>query len=112
MINFYADEQFPKATTIALRALGYDVLTVQEAGKGNQKIPDPEVLAFATAQNRAVLTLNRYDFIRLHKQSSQHAGIIACSENPDFERLAQKIHEAVCKLDSSNEQLIRVYRDA
>jgi predicted nuclease of predicted toxin-antitoxin system len=112
MTNFYADEQFPKATTIALRALGYDVLTVQEAGNGNQKIPDPEVLAFATAQNRAVLTLNRYDFIRLHKQSFHHAGIIACSENNDFERLAQNIDSAVCKLDDLNEQLIRVYRDA
>ena len=111
MANFYADEQFPKATTVALRGLGHNVLTVQEAGNGNQKIPDPEVLAFATAQNRAVLTLNRYDFIRLHQQSDLHAGIIACSENPDFERLAQKIHEAICKLDCLNEQLIRVYRD-
>jgi Domain of unknown function (DUF5615) len=40
MANFYADEQFPKDTTIALRALGHDVLTVQEAGNANQKIPD------------------------------------------------------------------------
>ncbi|WP_310487429.1 DUF5615 family PIN-like protein [Chamaesiphon sp. VAR_69_metabat_338] len=112
MANFYADEQFPKATTIALRSVGHDVLTVQEAGNGNRKIPDPDVLAFATAQNRAVLTLNRYDFIRLHKQSCRHAGIIACSENNNFERLAQKIDAAVCQLDELNEQLIRVYRDA
>ena len=112
MANFYADEQFPKATTIALRALGHDVLTVKEAGKANQKIPDPDVLAFATGQNRAVLTLNRYDFIGLHNRSDRHAGIIACSENPDFERLAQKIHEAVCQIDYLNEQLIRVYPDA
>lgn len=120
MANFYADEQFPKATTLALRALGHDVLTVGEAGNANQKIPDEDVLAFATAQNRAVLTLNRYDFIRLHKQSSAHAGIIACSENTNFERLAEKIHEAVYPLLSSEEllvnslkkQLVRVYRDA
>lgn len=112
MANFYADEQFPKATTIVLRTLGHDVLTVQEAGNGNQKIPDPEVLAFATDRDRAVLTLNRYDFIRLHKQSPYHAGIIACSENNDFERLAQKIHEAVCNLESLTDRLIRVYRDA
>jgi predicted nuclease of predicted toxin-antitoxin system len=112
MANFYADEQFPKATTIALRALGHDVLTVQEAGNGNQKIPDPDVLAFAVGQNRAVLTLNRHDFIRLHQQSDRHVGIIACSENTDFERLAHKIHEAVCNLDCLDGQLIRVYRDA
>ncbi|MCY7337052.1 MAG: DUF5615 family PIN-like protein, partial [Chamaesiphon sp.] len=95
MANFYADEQFPKKTTIALRALGHDVLTVQEAGNANQKIPDGDVLVFATLQNRAVLTLNRYDFIRLHKQSSEHSGIIVCSENTNFERLAEKIDLAV-----------------
>jgi predicted nuclease of predicted toxin-antitoxin system len=111
MANFYADEQFPKATTIALRSLGHDVLTVQEAGNGNQKIPDEDVLAFATDRNRAVLTLNRYDFIRLHKQSSHHAGIIACSENNNFELLANNIHNAACNFVNLNEQLIRVYRD-
>ena len=40
MVRFYADEQFPRDVTIGLRSLGYDVLTVQEAGQGNQKIPD------------------------------------------------------------------------
>lgn len=112
MASFYADEQFPKASTIALRSLGHDVLTVQEAGNANQKIPDEDVLAFATDKDRAVLTLNRYDFIRLHKQSSAHAGIIICSENTNFERLAEKIHDAVSPLNNVNEQLIRVYRDA
>jgi predicted nuclease of predicted toxin-antitoxin system len=112
MASFYADEQFPKATSIALRALGHDLLTVQEAGNANQKIPDEDVLAFATGEERAVLTLNRYDFIRLHKQSSAHTGIIVCSENTNFGRLAEKIHEAVAPVDSLDEQLIRVYRDS
>jgi uncharacterized protein with PIN domain len=120
MANFYADKQFPKKTTIALRLLGHDVLTVQEAGNGNQKIPDEDVLAFAISQNRAVLTINRCDFIRLHKQSSDHSGIIVCSENTNFERLAEKIHQAVSNFadvdlyleNRLNEQLIRVYRDA
>jgi predicted nuclease of predicted toxin-antitoxin system len=111
MAKFYADEQFPKATTLALRSLGHDVLTVQEAGNGNQKIPDDEVLAFATAQERAVLTLNRYDFVQLHKQSPEHAGIVICTENPDFDRLAMKIHEAVSAFDALQGQLIRIYRD-
>jgi predicted nuclease of predicted toxin-antitoxin system len=112
MANLYADEQFPKNTTIALRSLGHNILTVQEAGNANQKIPDEDVLSFATADNRAVLTLNRCDFIRLHRQSTSHAGIIACSENNNFERLAEKIHEAISPLDNLNAQLIRIYRDA
>lgn len=85
---------------------------MQEAGNANQKIPDEEVLAFATDKNRAVLTLNRYDFIRLHKQSAAHAGIIVCSENTNFERLAEKIDAAVSPFVSLQGQLIRVYRDA
>jgi predicted nuclease of predicted toxin-antitoxin system len=112
MAKFYADEQFPKATTLALRSLGHDVLTVQEAGNSNQKIPDDEVLAFATVQERAVLTLNRYDFVQLHKQSSEHSGIVTCTENPDFDRLAMKIHEAVSMFDALQGQLIRIYRDS
>jgi predicted nuclease of predicted toxin-antitoxin system len=112
MPKFYADEQFPKGATIVLRSLGHDVLTVQEAEKANQRIPDDEVLAFACEQGRAVLTLNRYDFIQLHRQSSDHAGIITCTENSDLERLAVKIHEAVSAVDSLQGQLIRIYRDA
>jgi predicted nuclease of predicted toxin-antitoxin system len=111
MVKFYADEQFPKDVVTYLRELNHDVLTVQEAGNGNQKIPDEAVLAFATSCDRAVLTLNRYDFIRLHKQQPNHAGIIACTENPNFERLAVKIHGSVSLLDSLQGQLIRVYRD-
>jgi len=40
-----------------LRNLGHDVLTVQEAGNANQRIPDEQVLAFAVSQERAILTI-------------------------------------------------------
>jgi predicted nuclease of predicted toxin-antitoxin system len=86
MASFYADEQFPLKTTQQLRILDHDVLTVQDAGKANQRIPDDEVLAFATMQERAVLTLNRRDFIRLHNQDSNHAGIVVCKD--DFDKVA------------------------
>ncbi|HAZ46475.1 MAG TPA: hypothetical protein DDW76_23225 [Cyanobacteria bacterium UBA11369] len=58
MARLYADEQFPRETVLILRTLGHDVLTVQEAGKANQKIPDEEVLAFAANNQRAVVTLS------------------------------------------------------
>ncbi|BBD69729.1 hypothetical protein NIES4072_29360 [Nostoc commune NIES-4072] len=47
MVRFYADEQFPFPVVQLLRALGHDVLTVQEAENADQGIPDEEVLAFA-----------------------------------------------------------------
>jgi hypothetical protein len=42
MVKLYADEQFPYPVVQRLIAKGFDVLTVQEAKKANQKIPDPE----------------------------------------------------------------------
>jgi uncharacterized protein with PIN domain len=50
-----------------LRILGHDVLTAREAGNANLQIPDEQVVAFAIAHERAVLTRNRRHFIRLHQ---------------------------------------------
>lgn len=79
MARLYADEQYPHPVVEYLRVLGHDVLTVQEAGKANQKVPDSEVLAFAAIACRAVLTQNRKDFIQLHRAQTSHGGIIACT---------------------------------
>ncbi len=69
MARFYSNENFPLPTVEKLRSLGHDVLTVQEAGQADQALPDAEVLAFATREGRAVLTLNRLHFIRCTKNS-------------------------------------------
>ena len=66
MALLYANENFPIQVVQALRALGHDVLTSAEAGNANQSIPDDSVLAFAAQNQRALLTLNKRDFIRLH----------------------------------------------
>ena len=76
MARLYADEQFPRQVSELLMAMGHDVLTVQAAGNANLGIPDEAVLAFVISDNRAVLTLNRQDFIRLHRANSEHAGIV------------------------------------
>jgi len=55
--RLYADEDFPYPVVELPRSLRHDVLTVQEAGNANQKIPDRTVLAFATQENRALLIL-------------------------------------------------------
>lgn len=110
MARFYADEQFPKRVVELLRDLGHDVLTVQEAKKANQKIPDEEVLAFAVSEERAVLTLNREDFFRLHRFQSEHFGIIACTDDRDRERMATRINEAISREEYLRGKLIRVVR--
>ncbi len=74
MASLYADEDFSLPVVRELRRLGYDVLTVQEAGQADQRIPDGTVLAFATTAGRAVLTFNRRHFIRLHLTVVVHRG--------------------------------------
>ena len=62
MARFYSNENFPLPVVVALRRAGHDVLTSAEAGNANRRIPDDQVLAYATQELRAVLTLNRRDF--------------------------------------------------
>jgi predicted nuclease of predicted toxin-antitoxin system len=95
VVALYANENFPRQVTMALRALGHDVLTTSEAGNAGQAISDEAVLSYATANARAVVTLNRRDFIRLHTSTPGHAGIIVCTQDPDAHSQAQRVHEAI-----------------
>jgi len=110
--RLYADEQYPFPVIEFLRAFGHDVLTVQEAGNAGIKIPDAEVLAFATTNERAVLTLNRKDFKRLHRLQPNHAGIIVCTDDRDWEGLARRIDEAILNEEILTGKLLRVNRPA
>lgn len=110
MARLYADEQFPRAVSELLRSLGHDVLTVQEAGNAGLRIPDPEVLSFAVSDGRAVLTLNRYDFVRLHRLQPDHAGIIVCTNDDNRTQMATGINEAISGEETLRGKLIRVYR--
>jgi hypothetical protein len=92
--RLYADENFPLQVVEGLRRLSHDVLTVLEAGQANQRIEDRDVLAFAAAAGRAVVTINRRDFMRLHRQQPAHHGIVVCTEDTDTEGQAQRIHVA------------------
>ncbi len=112
MARFYADEQFPFPVVELLRALGHDVLTVQEAGNADQGLADDEVLAFAASQKRSILTINRDDFIRLHRRDSNHFGIIVCTNNRNWEQFAARIDEAVTAEEPLQGRLIRVVRSA
>ena len=106
----YADENFPLRVVEELRRLGADVLTVLEDGRANQSVTDQAILARATELGRAILTLNRKDFKRLHLQVADHAGIIICTEDPDRLGQAQRIIEAIANTEELPGQLIRVYR--
>jgi hypothetical protein len=110
MARLYSNENFPLPVVEELRTLGHDVLTIQETGQADQALPDDEVLKFATAENCALLTLNRRHFIRLHQDGQTHAGIIVCTVDPDFAGQAGRIHQAMGAQSSLSGQLLRVNR--
>ncbi len=117
MLKLYADEQFPRPVVLILREKEYDILTVQDAKQDNQNISDPQVLAFAAAQGRAVITENRRDFIALHNRNSNHLGIIVCKKRLDWDwqAYAIAIDTVLAKFKSLENELVRMnqhYSDA
>jgi hypothetical protein len=110
MTWLYANENFPLQVVVELRQLGHDVLTTHESGRAGIAIPDDEVLAFAIAEKRVVLTINRKHFIRLHRQHTNHTGIIVCTFDLNFVALAQRIHTALEAQPEMNGYLIRINR--
>jgi len=110
MARLYSNENFPYPTVEALRAFGHDVVTTQDVGQSGQQIPDEQVLTFASTEQRAVITLNRDDFRKLHQLSADHFGIIICTVDPNFAALAQRIHDAISPLESLAGLLVRINR--
>jgi hypothetical protein len=68
------------------------------------------VLAFASGAGRALITINRRDFIKLHRQQPDHHGIVVCTEDPDTEGQARRIHNAIEEFAVLDGVLIRVNR--
>ena len=110
MTRLYTNENFPLPVVEALRQLGHDVLTSLDAGNAGQSLPDHTVLAFAVAHQRAVLTINRKHFIRLHRENPDHAGVIVCTFDLDFVGQAERIDDAIKTLPDLTGQLVRVNR--
>jgi Domain of unknown function (DUF5615) len=54
--RLYSNENLPVPVVTALRMSGHEALTSLDAGKANDAIPDDEVLRFANADQRAVIT--------------------------------------------------------
>jgi predicted nuclease of predicted toxin-antitoxin system len=55
-MRFLADENFPGVAVRALQANGYDIIWIRTTSPG---ISDPEVLKFAQAEDRILLTFDK-----------------------------------------------------
>jgi predicted nuclease of predicted toxin-antitoxin system len=111
MASLYSNENLSIDLVERIREFGYDVLTSYQAGQANQGIPDDEVLAYATANQRSVITFNRDDFVALHRSSIDHAGVIVCKDDRDYLQQAQALHAFLAtQTDSLQNRLVRVLR--
>ena len=80
-IKFYTDENVSKAIVRGLRARGVEVLTCQEAGLLNAT--DTTHLDYAK-QHGYVIFSHDTDFLRLHAEGTEHAGIVYAGNQKDI----------------------------
>jgi predicted nuclease of predicted toxin-antitoxin system len=110
MARLLADEDVAFPVVERLRQLGHDVVTLLDLGQANRSTGDDVVLELARSDTRVLVTMNRKHFKRLHHADSNHAGIIICTVDLDFNGLASRIDEAIHSQPSLERQLVRVYR--
>jgi predicted nuclease of predicted toxin-antitoxin system len=76
-IRFYTDEHVAKAVVRGLRRRGVDVLSAPEADM--LSAADDEHLDLARQEGRVIFTLDD-DFLRLHADGHEHAGIVYATQ--------------------------------
>lgn len=92
-ISLYLDEDVWLGLAEALRDYGFDVVHAYEVDRGG--LSDPEQLAYAARERRAILTHNARDFVPLaisyFFDEQSHAGIILARQVEKGELLRQAI---------------------
>ncbi|OGP64432.1 MAG: hypothetical protein A2169_01235 [Deltaproteobacteria bacterium RBG_13_47_9] len=105
-IALYLDEHIQIAFGDALRSRGIDILTTQEAH--NTGLEDTQQLAFATDENRVLLSYNRRHFAQIHHQWMRirrpHAGIVISDQIPIgiVLRRLMKLYFSLCSEEMAN----------
>ena len=110
MARLLADEDVALPVVERLRDLGHDVVTLLDLGQANLGVGDDVLLELARKDGRALVTMNRKHFKRLHQADSNHAGIVICTVDRDFDALAVRIDASIRSQPSLTGQLVRVYR--
>jgi hypothetical protein len=76
------DEMVPPVIARQLRDRGHDVIAVAERAE-LRSLPDHEILAFARAHGRVVVTRDRADYLQLDREmranGQEHAGLVLVS---------------------------------
>ena len=93
-VRLYLDEDVDLALALALRARKIDAVSALELGR--RQMDDANHLAYAVTQQRAILTHNRDDFLRLavgyFTETRDHFGIVIAPQYPLGEMLRRVLH--------------------
>ena len=83
-IRLYLDEDVHHGAAVALRVRNFDAVSAHD--RGRRGLSDAEQPAYAAADERALVTFNASDFVRLHQKwigiSRPHWGIIVSEQVP------------------------------
>lgn len=107
----YLDEDVSVVAGAVLRARGFEVVTTRDAG--HLRKSDVEQMAFAAEWGRVLVTHNRVDFERLHREwletGRPHAGIIVARRRQPGE-IAARIGRLLIRLtaDELRNQILYV----
>ncbi|MCX7841060.1 MAG: DUF5615 family PIN-like protein [Anaerolineae bacterium] len=100
-IALYCDEDVMDEIAEALRQRGYDAISAAEAGMLGRT--DEEQLEYAASHNRALLTYNATDYIRLantwFQTGKEHAGVIL-SQQFSKRQLGELLRQLLKLLDA------------
>lgn len=106
-IRIFTDEMINVVVATELRRQGYDAVSCKETGRANRAIEDEVQLQFATHQQRAVLTFNFNDFLRLDAAwrlaGREHAGIILSPEIKNIGVLIRAVRQHLDSVDPATQ---------
>jgi hypothetical protein len=105
-MRLYFDEDVSRDIVENLRQRGFDVLSARDAGQ--LRLDDDEQLAFAVAQERALVTHNRHHFELRHQHcvsaGQSHWGIIIAKRRAGD---AVVVHKLLALLDTATADEMR-----
>ncbi len=107
-MKLLANENFPKASVLLLRKLGYDVTSI---GEDNPSISDNSVMEIAEAEQRIILTFDRAygELIYKHNYKPKQGVIYLRLENYSPEEPAIHVHELLSVSKIETDRTLTVY---
>src|SRR6266568_4032474 len=94
----FVDVHVPKRISEELRALGYDVLTVQQyqgTSRPEEGLTDLRIVEIASDHREATATENANHFELIHQTKKDHKGIIICKVTKEYSRMAKEIDTTI-----------------